>query len=158
MYSQKSDSLSRLQYALKLSMIHGLAFLGYVILALIIMNIGQEGGLVFFILVGIIIPLAIIILGILASYVLAMSYSKYFACRIGFFQALKISFELTFQLFIIVIALSIIGSVLSDISIVLGLLMLIFVWMIFPLTAFYYVQEWIMEMIFQLISSKVQNR
>ncbi len=145
MYRQKSDSFTRLQSAFKIALIHGLALLGYFILAMVVGTIGLLTGGISLMLLSFVLSLAIIILGLLASYVLAMSYSKYFACRIGFFQALKISLELTFQLFVIVIAVSIIGAIIFQISLVLGFLILIFVWMIFPLTAFYFVQEWIME-------------
>ncbi|OLS25388.1 MAG: hypothetical protein HeimC2_18450 [Candidatus Heimdallarchaeota archaeon LC_2] len=145
MYQPPYSTSKRISQSLKLATIHTLAIIGYLLVLLILYSfILNNISFVGLILLLIILPI-IIVTGMLAAYIYTTSFSRNFACRIAYFQAIKISFGLCFQLFIYGILAMVITGFIFYISFSLGLLFFFIEYTLFPLTVFYFVQEWVLE-------------
>lgn len=145
MYQQPYPSSNRLSQSIKLATIHALAATGYILVFLFIMvTILDSGSLLGILLLLIFLPV-LIVTGMLAAYIYTTSFSRYFACRIGYFQAVQISFGIGFQIFLYGILAMIFAGFVFFISLALGFLLFVIIYLLFPLTVFYFVQEWVLE-------------
>lgn len=154
---QPYTSSSRLRQSLKLATIHTIAGLGYALVFLFIMlSLADTDSWVTLILMLTLLPL-IIIVTMLAAYIYTTSYSRHFACRIGYIQAIQLSISIGFQLFLYGLLALVLTIFIFYISADLGLILFIIEYLLFPLTVFYFVQEWVLENRGNTILSKRPN-
>lgn len=145
MYQPPYPTSNRITQSLKLATIHSLAVTGYILVLLILFSfLFNNGSLVGFLLLLMLLPI-IIVTGMLAAYIYTTSFSRHFACRIGYIQAIQISISIGFQLFMYSILALIITGFIFYVSIELGFLLFMIEYLLFPLTVFYFVQEWVLE-------------